>query len=227
MVNLIIDTLSAPRAALSQLRERAPLWPPLLLVIGSATLLSAVYFNVVDPEFLTENILAQAGDDLSLEEERRIREFASDERPAGRWFPALGTAISTTVLLLLQSGYYTLVSMLAGFGVRARQWLALVAWTSLPSVLAPIAGLTALALAPGFELPLTDLNPLSFSSLLNLEPRRGALRLLGEIDLTLLWAFALQVLGVHLWTGSGWEKSLLIAGAPYLLLGGIALAVAA
>ncbi|MEM6999239.1 MAG: YIP1 family protein [Pseudomonadota bacterium] len=225
MLNTFVDIFVGPVAAYQRLRERARFWIAFALIVLGSVALNYAYFALVDPEFLVEEFIAQAGPDLSNEEERGIREFASN-RGAGGLLPALGSGASIIVFMLLHAGYYSLISMFSGHGIRYGQWLGLVCWSSLPVLLVIIAGFVALMIAPGYELPLNKLNPLSIANLLNMEITResGAARVFSQLDISQIWTVVLLTIGYRVWTASGLAKSVAVAIGPYLLIYGIGIA---
>ncbi|MEM1434813.1 MAG: YIP1 family protein [Pseudomonadota bacterium] len=224
MLNQVIDIFTAPAVAFENLRERAPFLPPMLLIVLSATALNAMYFSLVDPEFLVEDILRRVGDDLSREEEQRIRDFGQGDRSNGRWFALLGPFATTSLILLLQAAYFSIVSLASGHGITYRRWLGMVSWASLPAILPVLGGAVALYLSPGYELGFRELNPLSLASLLNLETGRGASRLLDRLDIAQFWTTALLAIGYRCWTDSTWHRSLTVAAAPIASYYGVSLA---
>lgn len=225
MLNTIVDIFAAPANAYRQLHERAPFWLPFTLIVLGSLALNYAYFAMVSPEFLVEELIAQAGPELSNEDERGIREFASSSSGSG-WLPAIGSAVTVVIFMLLHAGYFSLVSMFSGHGIRYGQWLGFVCWSSMPVLLIIIAGFVALFIAPGYELPLDKLNPLSLANLLNIElaADSGASRLLGQLDVSQLWSMVLLSIGYRIWTESAWPKSVLVAIGPYLLIYGVSLA---
>ncbi|MEM7217306.1 MAG: YIP1 family protein [Pseudomonadota bacterium] len=217
MLKLFVDLFTAPGAAFATLKAKPGFLLPLLLLVAAAVGLNAAYFALVDPEFLVEDILQRAGDDITAEEERGIREFANAEGRGGRWLPTIGGGFFFIVILLVHATYYSLVSMARGHQIRFRQWFAFVSWSYLPSLLALLAGAIALAIAPGFELSLNDLNPLSIANLLNVDGLSGNARVLQQIDVTQLWTLCLLALGYRAWTGARWAVSLLVALVPFIV----------
>ncbi|MEM7097692.1 MAG: YIP1 family protein [Pseudomonadota bacterium] len=220
MLSLFVDIFVAPGSALQRLHEQAPIVLPLTILVLASVALNFAYFQLVDREFLVEEIIAQAGDELSNEDERRLREFSTNDDDGTRWFPTIGAALSISLMLLLHGTYYSLVSMFSGHGIRFRQWFGLVTWCSLPMLLAVLAGFVALMIAPGYELTFDELNPLSLTSLLNMEMGRGPGQMLGRLDVSQVWSVVLLTLGYHLWTQSSLARSLAVALIPYMLFYG-------
>lgn len=84
MLNTFVDIFTAPRVAYQRLRETAPVLLPLCLLAGAVFGFNYAYFNLVDPEFLVEQIIAQSGEDLPKDQEAAIREQFSEPGPPAR-----------------------------------------------------------------------------------------------------------------------------------------------
>ncbi|MEM6709165.1 MAG: YIP1 family protein [Pseudomonadota bacterium] len=223
MLNRLIDIYTAPVAAFEALRTHAPVLAPLVLLVGASVALNLTYFNLVDPEFIVEDILRQVGDDLTRDDERRIRAFATGEQPGGRWFRAIGGSLALVFGIVLQGAYFSLVSLASGHGIGFRRWLGMVSWASLPGLMAVLGGFVSLWFAPGFEIRLSRINPLTLASLFDIESVRGPSRLLAQIDLTQLWTLVLLIIGYKVWTDRSWVRSTMVAMVPLTLFYGVSL----
>jgi hypothetical protein len=130
-------------------------------------------------------------------------------------------ALLILIIYALIALYYTGVSFATRDGVKYKRWLALIAWCSLPGVLGMIASLVNLQVTDARFLPAEQLNPLSFGSLLALDPQGATIvqRILMSLDLTVLWSTVLQILGYQYFT----QKS--IVTATIVVLGPLAVIV--
>jgi hypothetical protein len=136
---------------------------------------------------------------------------------------AQGASAAIVILIVysLVALYYTGVSFATHDGVKFKQWLSLIAWCSLPGVFGMIASLVNLQVTDARFLPAEQLNPLSFGSLLALDPQGATIvqRILMSLDVTILWATVLQIFGYQYFT----QKS--IVTAAMVVLGPLAVIV--
>jgi hypothetical protein len=129
---------------------------------------------------------------------------------------AIPAAVAILVLYSLIALYYTGVSFATNDGVKFGQWLALIAWCSLPSVLGLIASLVNLAVSDARFLPAEQLNPLSFGSLLAIDPQGATTveRILLSLDVTVVWSTVLSILGYQAFTQSSIVRAAIVVLAP-------------
>jgi len=130
---------------------------------------------------------------------------------------AISTAIFLFIIMALYALYLRFVSRFSFVELGWKHWMSLVSWTSIPTVFGALASWAMLLSNSNGQLPLADLNPLSFASLLGLPPS-GPLNVLSPLY---LWCFVLLALGYQRWTRKSLLASALISLAPYLLIFGL------
>jgi len=226
MFGTFINLIAAPKVAYEQLQAKPSLLLPMLALLGITAFTVFYYFHVSDPQLVIEDMLQQAGDDMSDAERAETRAgIESMGVNALKWASTMGGAVGLLIMLLLQALYYFIVSMFNGTKIGFKPWLSFSTWSYLPVLFASIAGVAALLLNPG-HLPINELNPLSFASLLGFESTNASLgRFMESIDLTRLWSFAIMIIGYRVWTAKPWVHCLVVVLLPFLLIYGIWLAV--
>ncbi len=227
MINTLVNIFAAPQQAFMQLRSEPSWLPPMLLLLLMTGLATFVFFYSSDPELLTEDMLQQAGSDLTEAELAEARE-RFDAMPEGRlmWASTIGAVVGTVVIALLHSGYFALASMFSGTKIGFKSWLSFVTWSNMPILFSLIAGLATLFFASGY-VSFSGLNPLSMTNLLRIDPANSALVRWGDnLDLTRIWSAGLMVFGYRLWTEKSWLHCCLIVLVPILLLSGVFLVMA-
>jgi hypothetical protein len=220
-VGVLSNIFTAPSLAFAAIKERPSPWLPLLTLLIGIFVVQFAYLQIVDLPWLLDQQF-QAGGNLT-EEQRTQAVDAAMRVPS----TVLGTiqgisgAIVILVIYALVALYYTGVSFATHDGIKFGQWFALIAWCSLPGVLGMIASLVNLVVADARFLPSEQLNPLSFGSLFAIEPQGATIleRILMSLDVTVLWATVLQILGYQAFT----QRS--IATAAVIVLGPLAVIV--
>ena len=197
-VGVLSNIFTAPSQAFAAIKERPNPWLPLLVLIGGVFIVQFMYMQAVDFPWLMDHQLQQAGGNMTDAQRAQIVDATTRIPPSvlGAIQGASG-GIVVLIVYALVALYYTGVSFATNDGHKFQQWLALIAWCSLPSVLGYIASLVNLQVTDARFLPAEQLNPLSFGSLLGLDPQGATIvqRILMSLDVTVLWSTVLQTLG--------------------------------
>jgi hypothetical protein len=217
---VLSNIFTAPQAAYQAIKERPNPWLPLLiLAIGTFTV-QFYYTQAVDLAWLFDQQL-QVGGNLT-EEQRRQAVDGMLRVPATVLAAAQGVSgvIAILIVYALVSLYYTAVSFATHDGVKFGQWFALIAWCSLPGVLGLLASLVNLAVSDVRFMPREQVNPLSFASLLAIDPQGATIvqRVLLSLDVTVLWAIVLQVLGYQAFTRRSIVRATVVVLGPLALI---------
>lgn len=221
MLHNFINIFAAPKVAFAHLRGHPSWFIPLLLMVVATSVTMFLYFQFADPVLLMDDMVEQAGTDLSDAEAAEARENLESMGISGlKWATVVGGSVSIIVFSLLQAGYFALVSMFSGTKIGFKAWWSFVAWASLPMVFGMIASVATLMFASE-HVTFSGLNPLSMTNLLNIDSSNQSLvRLLDNIDLTRIWSAGLMIFGYRLWTDKSWLNSSLVVLAPLLLVYG-------
>ena len=202
-VGVLSNIFTAPSQAFAAIKERPNPWLPLLVLIGAVFIVQFMYMQAVDFPWLIDHQLQQAGGNMTDAQRAQLVD-ATTRIPPSVLGAIQGVSAGLVILIVyaLIALYYTGVSFATNDGHKFQQWLALIAWCSLPSVLGYIASLVNLQVTDARFLPAEQLNPLSFGSLLGLDPQGATIvqRILMSLDVTVLWSTVLQILGYQAFT---------------------------
>jgi len=203
-VGVLSNIFTAPSLAFAAIKERPNPWLPLLVLIGAVFIVQFVYMQVVDFPWLIDHQLQQAGGNMT-EAQRAQLVDATTRIPPSVLGVIQGVSAGIVILIIYAviALYYLGVSFATNDKTKYQQWLALIAWCSLPAVLGYIASIVNLQVVDARFLPAEQLNPLSFGSLFGLEPKGATIveRILMSLDVTVLWSTVLQILGYQAFTG--------------------------
>jgi hypothetical protein len=224
--SVLVNIFTSPSAAFTAIKQNPrPLIPLLILMVGIFAAQFA-YMQAVDfPWLMDRQLQAGPGAAQMTEEQRRQTVDAMTQIPPTALGAIQGGSSALVILIIysLIALYYTGVSFATRDGVKFKQWLALIAWCSLPGVLGMIASLVNLQVTDARFLPAEQLNPLSFGSLLALDPEGATIvqRILMSLDLTVLWATVLQILGYQQFTQKSIVTATIVVLGPLALIVGI------
>ena len=220
-VGVLTNIFTAPSLAFAAIKERPNPWLPLLIMIVGTFAVQFTYMQVVDLPWMLDQQLQQAG--TLTEEQRNQAVDGATQVPASVLGAIQGISGGIVILIIyaLIALYYLGVSFALNLGIKYQQWLALIAWCSLPAVFGLIASFVNLQVADARFLPADQLNPLSFGSLLALETQGATIveRILMQLDVTVLWSTVLQILGFQAFT----QRS--VVTATIVVLGPLAVIV--
>jgi hypothetical protein len=134
----------------------------------------------------------------------------------------VATGLFIAFMLLVGAVYYLLAGKIAGVNRSFRHWLALSAWTSLPTVLAVIPAALVLLTATSNQVGQDSLQALSLNELFfKLEPGETGFTLLTNINLFTFVSLYLGAVGVKVWSSRSWLFSIVFSVLPLILIVGI------
>lgn len=221
MFQNLIDIIASPSAAFARLKEKPTILFPLLLVLVATASVQAGYIALTDRGFLVDQQLDQIRALLTQLSSAQLDEMRQQMMAQGTTGMILQSAISTAIIVFIIMALYALylrfVSRFSFVELGWKHWMSLVSWTSIPTVFGALASWIMLLGNSNGQLPLADLNPLSFASLLGMPPS-GPLNVLSPLY---IWCFVLLALGYQRWTKKSLVASALISLAPYLLIFGL------
>ena len=220
-VGILTNIFTAPAIAFAAIKERPSPWLPLLVLILGTFAVQFAYMQAVDLPWLIDQQLQQAGADIT-EEQRSQAVDAATQIPASVLGAIQGVSGGVVILIIyaLIALYYTGVSFALNDKIKYQQWLALIAWCSLPAVFGLIASFVNLQVTDARFLPADQLNPLSFGSLLALETQGATIveRILMQLDVTVLWSTVLQILGYQAFTQRSIVTSTVVVLGPLAVI---------
>ena len=221
-ISTLVNIFAAPGEAFAAIRTRPTFFVPLLLVILAASAVNWLYTAEVDIGWLTEQQLrTQTFLDLT---EAQIEQMANQAAERGRTgtmiTSVLGTIGFVCILVLVQALYLKIVSAFRKDGVRYRQWLSLVCWASLPSVLGSIAAIVLILTNDVTFMGQTEINPLSFGNLLQLDTSEASTALVALTSLSPIniWSLVLMILGYRTISESGIAAAAAVVLVPVAII---------
>ena len=197
-------------------------WAPLLALFATYMLSNVVFYGAIDPEWVVNEQMAVLVEmELSTterEELRRIyRNFADYSGITGGILSILATLFAS----LLLAATYMLLANTSRRKVEFNDWFVFVLWTQLPVVCKYLGFLSLFLITPSSELQLGMMNYSSLNQLVFAFDSESPLYQWAEkIDIFYLGQIAFATIGLRVWCGFSYGKSLLIAALPYLVLFG-------
>lgn len=228
-ISTIINVFASPGEAFATIRERPTVLVPILLVCIASAAPSWLYLLEVDIGWLVEQQLrAQRFIDLT---DAQIATMADAAANRGRGFTIAQSVISVfvviTVILLLQAAYLKVVSAFRKDGVRFKQWLSLVSWTTLPAILGSIATVVFILTNDVTFVSQTGINPLSFGNLLQFDASNssGLVKAAMSLSPVNIWSLILVIFGYRAISGARIGTASVVVLAPVVVITAIVLAL--
>lgn len=219
-MNMIISIFASPGEVFASLKEKPRFLWALLLIMAGAALVQFIYFNGVDIQWFFEQQLA-ANPNTTQQQAEDTVQFISNLPQAGiAVFFALIAAAFTVGAILIQALYFKVISGITKDGLRYKQYFALMCWATMPGLLSSLAQFVRLLTSDVSLMPATEINPLSFWGLLNLEPIGAGTfdQIVMNTDPTTIWSIGLAVLGYKILSGKDWATAAMIALIPVIVL---------
>ncbi len=222
MFQNLIDIITAPSAAFARLKEKPSIWFPLLLVLVSIVSVQVGYILLTDKGFMVDQQMDQVSalfPNLTAAQEEQMREQMMNQ---GATASIISTVVSVFVIYSLIIALYALylkfVSKFSFVEFSWKSWFSLICWTSIPTIFGAIASWVVLLTNSTGQVPMLELNVLSFSNLLGMSTSGGPLLVLTPLY---IWSFVLLALGYQNWTKKSLFTSVLLSLGPYLLIFGL------
>ncbi len=218
-----VNIIASPREALEALKLKPTVLLPLVAILIANVAVVFAYYSQVDLTWVLETSLQNAPGDLTpAQREAALNRMGNLSPMVMGSAAAVSAALFLTFWMSLNAAYLAGISLLTDDGFRFKNWFAMICWCALPIIFGNAAALANIFLSDATFLRPDQMNPLSFSSLLDLESAAGSAmrQSVQSLDITALWAIALSVYAYHLWTRRNLLKSALIVLAPAILIFG-------
>lgn len=223
------NIFTAPSEAFPVIKEHRKVLLPLLALIIAYSAVSILYTASVDLPWLMEQQLRMSNP--AMTDEQRAQAVAAATNVPVPVYGAIGavsTCAGVLLIMLITSVYYTVVSFFSHDGVRFKQWFALIAWCTLPTLLGTVAQIVNILVNDARFMAQDELSPLALGNLLSIDRTNLTImqRSLLAIDLTMLWSVTLSVLGYQVFTKSSIVKAAAVVLGPIALIVAVSSAVA-
>ena len=217
-----VNIFASPNEAFASIKARPTFFVPMLVACIGVAAYSWLYALEVDLGWLTERQLR--GQTLFELTDAQIQAQVNAAVERGRTSTivtgVLGSFLAITIIYLLQASYLKIVSLITKDGVRYRQWLSLVSWTSLPTVLGSLATIVFILTNDVSYVDQAGVNPLSFASLLQMDLENSStfVSFASNTSPINIWSLVLLVLGYRFLSESGTFKALAAVLAPVAVI---------
>ena len=218
-----VNIIAAPGEALRTIREESKILAPLCAILVASAAVTLTYYSEVDVAWLLETSMPTSTDELSQEQREAAAQAIGNVSPTVMGsVTAVSGAVAMTFVFFLYAAYLAGISLLTNDGFGIRNWFSMICWCTLPMVFGYGASLANVLFSDATFLTWDRLNPLSFSSLFNVDSDSTGpmLRSLLGRDVTAVWSIVLYVYGYRTWTGRGILESALVVLAPTILVTG-------
>ena len=208
-----------PGKAFEAVQERSMIALPLLLTIVGTLALWVWYYQVVDVNWLVDQMVA-AQPDMDPAQAEGMRQMMNPTMLT--LLTAIGVLVMVPVILVISATYFTLSAKVVGSEIGFGKWFAFSTWTMVPALLLLPAGAVKLLMTSNGQLTQEQLNPLSLNQLFFHLPSSDAWAgLLNSVHLPMFWSLFLGFVGYQLWTKKSTAVSLTVVLLPYVLIYGI------
>lgn len=219
-ISTLGQVFTDPAKAFESLYERSnPVLPLLLLIVGSAALMTW-YYQVVDMPWMIDQMLASSPQGNDPAARAAMEKFMSPATMTAT--TVAGIAIMLPLILLITAVYFLLSAKVIGSEIGFGKWFSFAAWAAVPSLLTIPAGAVAILMASNGQLGQNEINPLTLNQLFfHLPMGHRWAGLLDAIHLPMFWSLFVSAVGYQVWTKKSAATSWVVVLLPYALIFGI------
>ncbi|KPM76524.1 MULTISPECIES: YIP1 family protein [Pseudoalteromonas] len=224
VMTALVDIFISPSKAFNGLKE-AKGWSFVAFILLAGILAASMFafYNKADPQFLIDQQVAAASVDATIAEQKMIRQSMEQTIDMQVWFAMFGGIIGLAVINALMAGYYLFVSKQdpeANYGYGA--WYGFGVWTMMPMIISSLGLLILVLTASTDQISQTLFNYASINQLLiGLEIGHPFYTLLESLNIFSIWGIFIAAIGLKSWTNFTFNKALLFAALPSIVIYGI------
>ncbi|NIZ07604.1 MULTISPECIES: YIP1 family protein [unclassified Pseudoalteromonas] len=224
VMTALVDIFISPSKAFNGLKE-AKGWSFVAFILLAGILAASMFafYNKADPQFLIDQQVAAASVDATIAEQKMIRQSMEQTIDMQVWFAMFGGIIGLAVINALMAGYYLFVSKQdpeANYGYGA--WYGFGMWAMMPLVIYYLGFLILVLTASTNQISQTLMNYPSINQLLiGLEIGHPFYTLLESLNIFSIWSIFIAAIGLKCWTNFTFNKALLFAALPSIVIYGI------
>ncbi|MCO6356986.1 YIP1 family protein [Pseudoalteromonas shioyasakiensis] len=224
VMTALVDIFISPSKAFNGLKE-AKGWSFVAFILLASILAASMFafYNKADPQFLIDQQVAAASVDATIAEQKMIRQSMEQTIDLQVWFAMFGGIIGLAVINALMAGYYLFVSKQdpeANYGYGA--WYGFGVWAMMPLVIYYLGFLILVLTASTNQISQTLMNYSSINQLLiGLEIGHPFYTLLESLNIFSIWSIFIAAIGLKSWTNFTFNKALLFAALPSIVIYGI------
>jgi len=218
-LTILSNIFRAPAVGMTQVQQRYNVIFPFFVLTILSGMVTYSYFNIVDYAWYVDYMVDLAAGELSKAEQDTARApYLLLSQSAMAFIAGLSVVLVVSILYIIQSIYFVVVSNVNNDGYQFKQWFSFIAWTSMPGLIAVVATFASLLTSSSIQIPLDSINPLSLNELIfTLDPSKGLGSLLSSIHIAQIWSFVVMVIGYKIWTKKSTGKSAAIVLAPFVI----------
>ncbi len=224
VMTALVDIFISPSKAFNGLKE-AKGWSFVAFILLAGILAASMFafYNKADPQFLIDQQVAVASVDATIAEQKMIRQSIEQTIDLQVWFAMFGGIIGLAVINALMAGYYLFVSKQdpeANYGYGA--WYGFGVWTMMPMIISSLGLLILVLTASTDQISQSLFNYASINQLLiGLEIGHPFYTLLESLNIFSIWGIFIAAIGLKSWTNFTFNKALLFAALPSIVIYGI------
>jgi len=224
VMTALVDIFISPSKAFNGLKE-AKGWSFVAFILLAGILAASMFafYNKADPQFLIDQQVAVASVDATIAEQKMIRQSMEQTIDLQVWFAMFGGIIGLAVINALMAGYYLFVSKQdpeANYGYGA--WYGFGVWTMMPMIISSLGLLILVLTASTDQISQSLFNYASINQLLiGLEIDHPFYTLLESLNIFSIWGIFIAAIGLKSWTNFTFNKALLFAALPSIVIYGI------
>ncbi|GGF08738.1 YIP1 family protein [Pseudoalteromonas gelatinilytica] len=224
VMTALVDIFISPNKAFNGLKE-AKGWSFVAFILLAGILAASMFafYNKADPQYLIDQQVAVASVDATIAEQKMIRQSMEQTIDLQVWFAMLGGIIGLAVINALMAGYYLFVSKQdpeANYGYGA--WYGFGVWTMMPMIISSLGLLILVLTASTDQISQSLFNYASINQLLiGLEIGHPFYTLLESLNIFSIWGIFIAAIGLKSWTNFTFNKALLFAALPSIVIYGI------
>jgi len=151
MFSNFINILTSPKDAFTAIRTSPTVLVPLVLIAALTTSVQYGYYQVVDRDFLIEQLIEQTQRVVNVPEDQLRANFENTSMNRISMQTIISVLVFIPLVMTLYAGYLSLISKFTYDEIRFKQWFSLVCWTGIPALFVAIAGWVVLNGPPGIS----------------------------------------------------------------------------
>ncbi|MEZ7277135.1 YIP1 family protein [Pseudoalteromonas sp. 68 DY56-GL68] len=225
VITALMNIFISPSKVFNGLKEtKGWSWLAFLLMVILISACTFTYYNTVDKQFLIDEQVAIASIDATIGEQKMIRQYVEQNIDNQVWLTLISGLIAIAILNAVIALYYLFISKQdpdANYSYGA--WYGFGIWCMMPVVISNIGTLALILTASSPEISQTAV--FSYASinqlLLGLELGQPFYTMMENINIFTFWGIALATIGLTCWTNFSFNKALIFAALPSLVIYGI------
>jgi len=163
MLNNFTDILVAPNKVFIRLKEKTTWFLPWFFVVLLVSSVQLGFFNLVDSEYLLDQLVEQSLQPGIAENGLRATLQAQVENKTLLIVSSvIGVLIGSLIIMALKAAYFYYISKLSDKPISFKHWYSIVVWCAVPSIFSALAAWVIMLGSNGM-IDINALNPLNLN----------------------------------------------------------------